>query len=550
MAVLRQGVRVGLAFALAACAVVAFSGCGRSEKIVGGSATVAMATPPDSLDPQVSYTTEGAEADWIAYTPLLTYRHKGGADGTELIPGLALRLPRISPEGRHYRLTLRRGLVYSNGRPVEASDFEYTIERAIRLNWPGKKFLTDHIVGAENYDLGRTDQISGITTDDARGKVRIKLVRPWGAFANVLALPGTGLVPSGTPIKDLSAKPPPGVGAYRITNVVPGKHWTMVRNTDFESLELPDVPAGNLDRIEVRVAPDARSAADRVLRGVADNYDPGTPLAAADMSRARETARQRFDLVQIPSTLYFFMDNQQAPFSSELARRAVVMALNRPALVRLGADALTPDCYLIPDGIVGHPSASCPYGGADDSGDLRAARQLVKASGTAGAQVTVWTENSAPQRAYARYYTKLLNRLGYRAREAGVASEQDFGKVGKATTYPQTGFASWFNDFPNPIDFYEVLDEHAIGPPGSPNMGRVRDEFIQQQLRKLSLTPAQELDTTGSDWRDLDEYAAKKAYVAVFGYQQVPKLMSPRLDFGPAVVHPLFLSDWSTWAVH
>jgi peptide/nickel transport system substrate-binding protein len=351
-------------------------------------------------------------------------------------------------------------------------------------------------------------------------------------------------------MKDLSAKPPPGVGAYRIADVVPGKRWTMIRNPDFESLELPDVPPGNLERIDVRVAPDARSAADRVLRGVADNYDPGTPLPAADISRGRETARQRFELVQIPSTLYFFMDNQQPPFSSELARRAVVTALNRPALVRLGADSLAPDCYLIPDGIVGHPSAACPYGDADDSGDLRMARQLVKASGTAGAQVTVWTENSAPQRTFARYYTKLLRRLGYRAREAAVASEQDFGKTGKSRTYPQTGFASWFNDFPNPIDFYEVLDEHSIGPPGSPNMGRVRDEFIQQQLQKLSLTPAQEPGTSANDWRDLDEYAAKKAYLAVFGYQQVPKLMSPRIAFGSAVVHPLFLSDWSTWALH
>ena len=251
-----RGVRVGLVGVLVACVVAGVSGCGRSEKIVGGSATVAMAMPPDSLDPQVSYTTEGAEADWIAYTPLLTYRHKSGPDGADLIPGLALRLPRISPEGRHYRLTLRRGLVYSNGRPVKASDFEYTIERAIRLNWPGKKFLTDHIVGAESYDLGRADQISGITTDDARGKVFIKLVQPWGGFANVLALPGTGLVPSGTPMKDLSAKPPPGVGAYRIADVVPGKRWTMIRNTDFESLELPDIPPGNLERIDVRVAPD------------------------------------------------------------------------------------------------------------------------------------------------------------------------------------------------------------------------------------------------------------------------------------------------------
>ena len=85
-----HGVRLGVAIAAAFCvaavtALLLLSGSGSSEQVVGGSARVVMATPPDYLDPQLAYTTEGAGADWIAYTPLLTYRHKSGADGTELI---------------------------------------------------------------------------------------------------------------------------------------------------------------------------------------------------------------------------------------------------------------------------------------------------------------------------------------------------------------------------------------------------------------------------------------------------------------------------------
>src|SRR5436305_363139 len=182
---IQKGVWLTCAIASAAVAITVAIGCGQSEKVVGGSATVAMPTAPDYLDPQLAYSTEGAEADWIAYTPLLTYRHREGGEGTDLIPGLALRLPRISPEGRRYRLTLRKGLVYSNGRPVKASDFKYTIERAIRLGWPGKRFLTDNIVGAAAYDRGRARHVSGIVTDDTTGKINIKLVRADGAFSNV-----------------------------------------------------------------------------------------------------------------------------------------------------------------------------------------------------------------------------------------------------------------------------------------------------------------------------------------------------------------------------
>ena len=542
----------GAAIAAAVCAataIVLLGGCGSSEKVVGGSARVAMVTPPDYLDPQLAYTTEAAEADWIAYTPLLTYRHKSGADGTELIPGLAQRLPRISPDGRTYRLTLRKALLYSNGRPVMASDFAYTIERAIRLGWPGRRFLTDNIVGARDFEHGEAQGISGITTDDASGEISIKLVRPWGAFENVLALPATGLVPSGTPMRDLTARPPPGVGAYRITDVVPGRSWTMVRNDRFDPLEIPDIPSGSLERIAVKVVHSPGAAADQVLAGRADGYDPGAPMPAGIQSRARDLDSKRFDLVGIPYTLYFFLNTAEPPFSSELARRAVVTALDRPYMAKLAKGTLEPGCYLIPDGIVGHPTASCPYGDADDHGDLKAARQFVQESGTAGLPVVVWVEDSSPERAYARYYTKLLNRLGFDARTKVVATAQDFGRMRSGRTDPQTGYASWFNDFPNPIDFYSVLDSRFIGPPGSPNAGHVNDLFIQQQLEKLSLVPAQDLGSAAGDWRDLDEYAATKAYLAAFGTQQVPKLISERIAPSSAVIHPLFLSDWSSWSL-
>jgi peptide/nickel transport system substrate-binding protein len=547
------GVRVSVAIALAAAAaaVAAFVllDGGDSEQVVGGTARVAMASAPDYLDPQLAYTTEAAEADWIAYTPLLTYRHKTGGDGTDLIPGLAQRLPRISPDGRIYRLTLRKGLLYSNGRPVMAGDFPYTIERAIRLGWPGKRFLTNNIVGAAAFEQGQAPDISGIAADDASGQITIKLVRPWGAFENVLALPATGLVPTGTPMRDLSATPPPGVGAYRITDVVPGRRWTMVKNERFASLDIPDIPAGNLERVTVKVVHDPRLAADQVIDGRADGYDPGTPLPAGIKARAQSLGQRRFDLIGIPSTLYFFMNTSEPPFSSELARRAVVTALNRPYMAKLGKGAVEPDCYLIPDGIAGHPGASCPYGGAHDTGDLKTARDLVRASGAAGTAVSVWVQDSNPERAYARYYTKLLSRLGFPARTVTVPTQEDFGTLGPTHTDPQTGFGSWFNDFPNPIDFYSVLDARSIGEPGSPNAGHVNDLFIQQQLEKLSLVATQDLGKAAGDWSDLDQYAATKAYLAVFGAQLVPRLISERLNPSSAVIHPLFLSDWSSWAL-
>jgi peptide/nickel transport system substrate-binding protein len=155
----------------------------------GGTATVLMGTAPDSLDPQYGYTTQAAEPDWLAHTPLLTYAHAEGEAGSKLIPGLADALPQVSSDGLTYTLHLRSGLTVSNGAPVKASDFAYTIQRAIKINWGGKSFFTDNIKGASEYDKGTATTISGIATHDGADTITITLVKPYGPFGNVIAFP-------------------------------------------------------------------------------------------------------------------------------------------------------------------------------------------------------------------------------------------------------------------------------------------------------------------------------------------------------------------------
>jgi peptide/nickel transport system substrate-binding protein len=112
--------------AVAAALVIALcvSACGSSKKSAAKitSATVLFGTAPDSLDPGMGYSTQALEPDQTAYIPMVTYAHQPGAAGGTLIPGLATALPTVSPDGKTYTMTMRKGLVYSNGKPVKASD--------------------------------------------------------------------------------------------------------------------------------------------------------------------------------------------------------------------------------------------------------------------------------------------------------------------------------------------------------------------------------------------------------------------------------------------
>ena len=284
-----------------------------------------------------------------------------------------------------------------------------------------------------------------------------------------------------------------------------------------------------------------------MLAGRADGFDPSATLTAGIQARAKPLGSKRFDMVGIPSTLYFFLNTVQPPFDSELARRAVITALNRPYMAKLGKRALAPDCYLIPEGVAGHATASCPYGDPDDRGDLKAARQLVEESGTAGFPVVVWVEDGS------RNGPTLATTRSFSTVSASTPAPRRWRRrrTGKSREDPDrspNGVRQLVQRFPEPDRLYSVLDSRFIGPPGSPNAGHVNDLFIQQQLEKLSLVAAQDLGPAAGEWRDLEEYSARKAYLAVLGYQQVPKLISDRLDPSSAVIHPC-LSDWSSWAL-
>ncbi len=511
----------------------------------GGTATVLMGTAPDYLDPQLGYTTQSAEPDWITYTPLVTYRHANGTSGGELIPGLATALPTVSSDGLTYTLTLRRGLTFSDGRPVRASDFAYTIQRAIKVNWGGKSFYTNYIAGAAAYDRGSASSISGIKTDDATGRITIRLTEPYGAFANVLAFPSSGLVPSGTAMRNLSNDPPPGVGPYMYTQASVNRGFTLKRNPAFARFAIPDIPTGHVDTVRVTIVSNTQSEAQQVLNNQADVFDAGDTLPPALLPQIESQASDRFARVPIPSTYYFFLNTTKAPFNNAKARQAVNMAIDREAMVRLASGFLKPTCWFLPEGIVGHPGndVRCPYG---DRPDLAAAKRLVQESGTAGTPITVWGQERSPRREYVDYYTDLLNKLGYKAQERIIADEVYFPTIGNAKTDPQTGFADWIQDFPNPSDFYLLMDGRSIQPTNNQNFSKVNDPHIQSQLNTLNRVPATRLDSVANQWSALDQYTARRAYVVVYGAETMPKFFSNRVNFAGAVFHPTYLNDWTT----
>jgi len=511
----------------------------------GGTATVLMGTAPDYLDPQRAYTTQAAEAHWLSYLGLYTYAHKGGQAGGKVIPAIAQDFPKVSNGGKTYDITLRKGLTYSDGSPVKASDFRSTIERAIKAPWGGKSFFTGYIKGALEYDTNKSEAISGIKADDTANTVQIQLTQPYGAFLNVLAFPSAGFVPAGTKESNLSNDPPPGVGPYAIKNVVPNRSFSLVRNPKWAVTTVPGVPPGKMD-INVKIATNTQTEAEQVLNNSADVFDWGDQLPPALTPQVNAQAKDRFAKQNTISTFYFFLNTKTKPFNNQLAREAVNYAVDRRAIARLNGGNFKPTCWFLPEGLVGHPTGSCPYGDPNAAPDMAKAKQLLQQSGMAGQSVTVWGETRSPRKEFVNYFTDVLNNLGFKAKSKIIADAQYFPTIGNLKLQPQTGFADWNQDFPNPSDFYLLMDKNTIQETNNQNFSQVDDPHVQSELAALNPVPADQLDTVADRWAKLDTYLAQKAYIVSYGQQQVPKFFSNKLNFGAAIFHPLYGNDWSS----
>jgi peptide/nickel transport system substrate-binding protein len=531
--------------AAAAALALGIAGCGGSSDPDAGSSTleVTYAAFPDYLDPSLSYSLEGWSAMWETYVPLLTYVHADGAAGTKVIPGLARALPKITDGGRAYTLFLRKGLRYSDGTPVRASDFRSTIERVLAMDSPATPFYTD-IVGAEHFAQTKQGGIPGIVTDDGSGRIVIHLVQPRSTFSNELAMLFAAPLPPSTRREDLSGDPPPGTGPYEIVSSKPGRGWEYRRNPQWAAHDarlLPQIPSGHFDAIDVQVISNPETAVNEVERGKIDwMQEPPPPDRYAEL-------RQRYEGSQFLVTpqidlYYFWMNVNKPPFDDLRVRRAVNYAIAPGALERIYGGQLHATQQVLPEAMPGHRTFR-PY-----PRDLAKARELIAAADPRDRQVTVWTDDYGPNKQAGEYYEGVLREIGLQPTLKVVPAANYTTIIGNGSTPNlDTGWADWFIDYPHPNDYFEPqLSGASIAPTADSNYSRFDDPSIDRQIAKLDrepLGPRQE-----AAYARLDREVMRQAPWAPFGSVEMTTFVAGQIDLDKLVVSPVYGQDLATFA--
>ena len=487
----------------------------------GGTLKLVAAAAEGTADPGVNYTLKYWQLFPMIYDGLVTFEKAGGKAAFNIIPDLATSLPTPTDGGKTYVFHLRKGIKFSNGKEVMPSDVAYTFTRLFKVLNPNAGTWYNVIVGGDAcVKTPKTCVLPGVVADDKAGTVTFHLVHPDSEFLDQLAVPFGSIVPAGTPEKDMGTTPIPGTGAYMIKSYDPNKGMVMVRNPYFKQWDAKAQPWGYPNEITYTFGPTATAQTTAVENG---QYDWMFELIPSD--RLNEVATKYPHQIHVSPLLaywYLEMNVNMKPFSNLDARLAVNYAIDRGAMVKLygGPVLATPSCQVLPPGMPGY-QPYCPFtknpGTKWSAPDMAKAKALMAKSGMIGQKVTVITQNVEPYSGLGDYVQSVLNQLGFKASVKKISPDIEFTYLQNTKNKVQIGITDWYQDYPAPSDFLNVLYSCANFHPGSDtsiNMPGFCDKSIDAMMQKAMTVSLTNLAAADKIWAAVDRKVTDLASTA------------------------------------
>jgi peptide/nickel transport system substrate-binding protein len=494
---------------------------------------------PDYMDPALYYTVAAFQLDQYVWTGLLGYKHVNGPAGATLVPYLAQSMPKVSADGKTYDFTLRPNLKYSNGKPLKASDFRYTIERAFKMDSPGVGFFSDikGVGGSNGFAETKKGHISGITTDDAKRTIKIQLTSPRADFPFITALEFAHVVPTGTPATDQSTHPIPATGPYMLQSYQPNRGFTIVRNPNYNN-QIPTMPTGNPDKVVGKIITDPVASYQQVVTNKAD-YDYN-PVPNDRLQEAQSKYKDQLRIYTNANTYYYALNNRIAPFNNIQARKAVQMAIDPNAIISGIYGGLgRPTQNFLPPGYPQYKKIQAW------SFDLAKAKQLVQQSGTAGQTVDVYGPNEDPSKSTTEYLANQLSKIGYKPKLHLLSHQVYFQTIGNQATKAQAMFTDWYQDYPHPLDWFDtLLNGNRITQTHNNNVGNVNVPSANKEIDALKRVTA-DTPEVNTRWAKVDkDLMATYATTVPYMNKSSTDFFSNRMDMSCYVFGVVSFWDW------
>jgi peptide/nickel transport system substrate-binding protein len=508
--------------------LVAFTAAGASSSAAtssghrGGTLKLLAKAAGGTLDPQVNYTLQYWQLYQATYDGLLAFKKAGGAAAFTVVPDLAESIPTPTNGGKTWVFTLRKGIKFSNGKPVTVQDVVASFQRIFKVKSPTSGGFYAGIVGATAClakPAGCTLK-GGVSGDAKTNTVTINLIAPDPELKYKLAVPHASILPADAPVNDAGTKPVPGTGAYYFASYNPNKQLVLKRNPYFKVWSKDAQPDGYPDQIVQSFG----LTVEAQITAIENGQDDWT-LEAPPADRLNEMGTKYAKQVHVNTLTAFWyapMNTRLAPFNNLKARQAVNYAIDRNALVKIfgGPNLAQPSCQVLPPGFPGHIDY-CPYtknpGKTWTAPDVAKAKQLVQQSGTKGAKVTVLSSDDEVNKAVAVYFQSVLNEIGYKATVKPISGNIFFTYVQNTKNKVQINVQQWYQDYPAASDFLYILfgcESFHAGSDSSINIAGFCDKKINAQMHSALTLEQTNEEAADSLWAKVDKQVTDAAPMA------------------------------------
>ncbi len=478
----------------------------------GGTLKLVAKAAGGTIDPHVNYTLQYWQLYQATYDGLLAFTKAGGNAAFQVVPDLATAIPTPTNGGKTWVFKLRRGIKFSNGKPLTTNDVVASLRRIFKVKSPTSGGFYSGIVGADAClkKAATCTLAGGVSANAAAGTVTINLKAPDPEFKYKLAVPHASILPADTPTEDVGTKPIPGTGAYYFKSYNPNRSLVLARNPFFKEWSVKAQPEGYPDQITQSFGLTVEAQITAIQNGQVD-----WTLEQPPADRLSEIGTKYASQVHVtPLTAFWYipMNTNLAPFDKLKARQAFNYAVDRNAAVKIfgGKNLASPSCQVLPPGFPGHQDY-CPYtknpGTKWSAPDVAKAKRLVQESGTAGQKVTVVVPDDEVNRAMGIYTQSVLNQIGYKASVKPISGNIFFTFVQNTKNKVQINVQQWYQDYPAASDFLNILfgcDSFHPGSDSSINIAGFCDKKIDAQMKaalKLGQTNEQ---AANAAWAKID----------------------------------------------
>jgi oligopeptide transport system substrate-binding protein len=509
---------------LAALATLGLTLAGAPAALAQSTLNRAIDSDPETLDPHKTSTVTEAHVLRDMFEGLTMHDMQG-----RVIPGVAERWT-ISPDGTTYTFHLRANARWSNGEPVRAGDFVFSIRRMGNPE-TGAKYanLLYPIRNFERFNKneGARAEDVGIRAIDER-TLEITLERPTPYFLELLthqsALPvhpgsverhGTNWVRQENWVSN---------GAYQLVEFTPGSHVRMRRNPNYWD-------AANV-RIEVVNHIPVRDLAAGARRFIAGELHLTVDIPADQLRTLRQQLGQQISVAPLLGTHYMSFNTSKAPFNDRRVRQALSMVIDREFIAeQIWNETALPAYSFVPPGVQNYGEPPMPSWHSLSAIDREErAKALLREAGFTPQnplRVQIRFNMTDNNRATMVAIADQWKQIGVEVTTISTDGRTHFAYLRDRGDY-DVARAGWVADFNDPQNFLFLLES------GNPGLNYARWE--NRQYDELMRRAAAELDMTrrAGILREAEQLMLEEAPYAPILYFTNRNMVSPRLaGFSP-----------------